>query len=116
MNPTSENTTIHNTFTAVVFVSLLLLVQGQTEAGDFLLTPPSGKLHYQRDNTGQVKPVVFPALAIPSSWSWAQDLSLYEFQSLPVTIGIPILLVISDDPGAFPPDIPGTPVNNWEIY
>lgn len=110
-NRSFENTIRHAVVSLAMFLSLFLLLQRQAQGGDLLLTPLSGTFHYHRDFFGKVTPVVFPALEVPISWTWAKNLSLNALKSQPVSIEIPFITTDDGDTGIFPPA-----VSNWELY
>ncbi len=85
-------------------------------AGDLLLKPSFGSLHYQRDFYGDVKTVVFPTLNEPSWWAWVRELSFYDSNFLYTVIDIPFISAGDDGSGLFPPEDPNTTVTNWELY
>lgn len=115
MNFLNPNALFRSIIALVVVLAWHLILCEPARAGNFLLTPPSGTLHYHRDIYGQVSPVVFPDWDIPKNWTWAQDLSLNRFNSQALIIEIPFI-PNNDDSSSFPPDDPSTPVSDWELY
>ena len=100
----------------VLFLLLVSQMSNSLFAGDLLLKPSFGSLHYQRDFYGEVKTGVFPTLVEPSWWAWARELSFFDSNFLYTAIDIPFISAGDDGSGLFPPEDPNTIVTDWELY
>ena len=100
----------------VLFLLLVSQMSNSLFAGDLLLKPSFGSLHYQRDFYGEVKTGVFPTLVEPSWWAWARELSFFDSNFLYTVIDIPFISAGDDGSGLFPPEDPNTIVTDWELY